>query len=230
MQRIRTFLSTESKKLAALPPKARPQYIWMYYKIPIIALAFAVFFVSYMHGQMSAQLAESHFAACFGNTTAQLDGESEFARDYAQYAGYDLSEKSLAFFDECYCHPSERSSMNNAYFNLLVTYLDSGTIDVLVMDEIDVAAVGASGRLIDLRDERTRAIYEKYADRLVWCIPNEQSDYSDEPVPVAINLAGSRLVGEGKPYEEAALGINALAPHIGQVETFLAYLFEEEQP
>lgn len=230
MDKARHFLSGEAKKLAALPPKKKLQYIWMYYKIPILAAAFVIIFVTYMHGQMSAQLAESHFAACFGNTTAQLDGDSDFARDFADYAGYDLTQKSLAFFDECYCHPSERSSANNTYFNLLVTYLDSGTIDVLVMDEIDVAAVGASGRLIDLRDERTAAICEKYADRLVYCIPNEQSDYSDEPVPVAINLAGSRIVGDGKPYSEAALGINALAPHIDQAETFLSYLFEEEQP
>lgn len=178
---------------------------------------------------MSVQIAENHFAACFANTTAELGPDSDFGRGFARYADYDLTQKNLVPLDECWCHPGEGSAFNNTYYNLLVTYLDSGTLDVLVMPEEDLIAVGSSGRLMDLRDNRTAAIFEAYQDRLIYATPNVQSSYSDSPVPVGIDLSGTPLVGENAPYgESAVLGVSALAPHLEQVEVFLAYLFEED--
>lgn len=110
-----------------------------------------------------------------------------------------------------------------------MTYLDSATLDVLVMPADDLAAVGQSGRLMDLRDERTAAIFEAYQDRLLWVVPNAQSDYGDAPVPVGIDLSGTPLVGTDAPYgESAVLGVNSLAPHPEQAAVFLSYLFEED--
>ena len=231
MKRIFAWLEAERAKLHGKSLRAKISYILMYYWVQIGLLVFVCAFGFYLHGRMSVQLYENHFAACFGNTFADLDADSPFGRGYAQYAGYDLSQKNLVLMDECWCNPGEASAFNNTYYNLLVTYLDSGTLDVLVMPKEDLCAVGQSGRLMDLRSPEVQDVFQKYAERLVYVMPNEMSDYSDEPVPVGIDLTGTALVGKGLPYEDdAVLGVNALAPHPDQAEVFLSYLFEEAAP
>lgn len=229
MDRIAAWARAERVKLQGMSLRGKLSYIVTYYWVQLALIAFALAFGLYLHSQMSVQLAENHFAACFGNTTAELGPDSEFGRGFAQYAGYDLKQKNLVLLDECWCHPGETSAFNNTYYNLLVTYLDSGTLDVLVMPAEDLAAVGQSGRLMDLRDARTAALFAAYADRLVYVTPNAQSDYGHEPVPVGIDLVGTPLVGENAPYgESAVLGVSALAPHPEQAERFLRYLLEED--
>ncbi|MGN1250525.1 MAG: hypothetical protein ACI4XW_10675 [Candidatus Spyradocola sp.] len=229
MDRIAAWAKAERAKLRGMSLRGKLSYIVTYYWVQLGLIIYALAFGLYLHSQMSVQLAGNHFAACFANTTAELGPDSEFGRGFARYAGYDLKQKNLVLLDECWCHPDEPSALSNTYYNLLVTYLDSGTLDVLVMPEADLAAVGKSGRLMDLRDERTAALFDTYQDRLIFVTPNAQSDYGDAPVPVGIDLAGTPLVGENAPYgESAVLGVSALAPHPEQAGIFLKYLFEEE--
>ena len=229
MDRIAAWARAERAKLRGMSLRGKLSYIVTYYWVQLALIVFLLAFGLYLHSQMSVQLAENHFAACFANTIAELGPDSDFGRGFARYAGYDLKQKNLVLMDECWCHPGEASAFNNTYYNLLVTYLDSGTLDVLVMPEADLAAVGQSGRLMDLRDERTAALFDAWQDRLIWVVPNAQSDYSDAPVPVGIDLSGTPLVGENAPYgESAVLGVSALAPRPEQAEVFLKYLFEED--
>ena len=118
----------------------------------------------------------------------------------------------------------------NQYYQMLIAYMDSGTMDLLVMDPDGLSAIGASGRLMDLRDPRLSGILEGFSDRVIRVIPSESENGSD-PVPVGIDLAGSRLVGPGKPYPfGAVLGVNALAAHPDQALIFLNFLFDNQAP
>lgn len=226
MDRIAAWAKAEHAKLRRMSLRGKLSYIVTYYWVQLGLIVLVLALGLYLHSQMSVQLAENHFAACFANTTAELGPDSEFGQGFARYAGYDLKQKNLVLMDKCWCKPGEASAFNNTYYNLLVTYLDSATLDVLVMPADDLAAVGQSGRLMDLRDERTAAIFEAYQDRLLWVVPNAQSDYGDAPVPVGIDLSGTPLVGTDAPYgESAVLGVNSLAPHPEQAAVFLSYLF-----
>ena len=226
MDRIAAWAKAEHAKLRRMSLRGKLSYIVTYYWVQLGLIVLVLALGLYLHSQMSVQLAENHFAACFANTTAELGPDSEFGQGFARYAGYDLKQKNLVLMDECWCKPGEASAFNNTYYNLLVTYLDSATLDVLVMPADDLAAVGQSGRLMDLRDERTAAIFEAYQDRLLWVVPNAQSDYGNDPVPVGIDLSGTPLVGTDAPYgESAVLGVNSLAPHPEQAAVFLSYLF-----
>lgn len=226
MDRIAAWAKAEHAKLRRMSLRGKLSYIVTYYWVQLGLIVLVLALGLYLHSQMSVQLAENHFAACFANTTAELGPDSEFGQGFARYAGYDLKQKNLVLMDECWCKPGEASAFNNTYYNLMVTYLDSATLDVLVMPADDLAAVGQSGRLMDLRDERTAAIFEAYQDRLLWVVPNAQSDYGDAPVPVGIDLSGTPLVGTDAPYgESAVLGVNSLAPHPEQAAVFLSYLF-----
>lgn len=112
---------------------------------------------------------------------------------------------------------------------MLIAYMEAGALDVLIMEEDRLQAIGASGRLMDLESEQVRTIYKRYEDRLVYCKPLEE-DYGKEYVPIGIDLSGTVLTGEDGAYiDGAVLGINALAPHPERVEIFLSYLFEKTE-
>lgn len=229
MGRLRQWFFTEREKLRRLSPREKADYIWDYYKLWIIGILSAVVLVTAAVVHLHNTLAENWFYACFGNTYADIGSDSSFCRAFASYAGYDLREKNLVFNAQCYCKPSE-NTYGNSYYEALITYLDSETLDVLVMEEEDLLAIGASGRLLDLKDERVAHLLERYQDRLVYCEPFRE-DYGKELVPVGIDLSGTPLVGEYRAYPEGGvLGISAVAPHLDQVEVFLTYLFEEAEP
>lgn len=229
MGRFQQWFSAEREKLQRLSPRERAGYIWDYYKLWIIGILSAIVLVTAAAVHVHNTLAENWFYACFGNTYADIGSGSSFCRGFASYAGYDLEEKNLVFNAQCYCKPSE-STYGNSYYEALITYLDSETLDVLVMEEEDLLAIGASGRLLDLEDARVVNLLERYRDRLVYCEPFRE-DYGKDLVPVGIDLSGTPLVGEYRAYPEGCvLGISAVAPHLDQAEVFLTYLFKEAEP
>lgn len=173
---------------------------------------------------------ESWFYACFSNTYADIGTGSDFYRDFARYAGYDLRERTMTFNAQNYCDPT-RATFGDTYYQTLVALLDGGVLDVLVMEEDKLAAIGASGRLVDLSSTALMGDFAKrWQERLVYCQPYDET-YSDAPVPVGIDLSGTALVGEYRAYADSAvLGISAHAPHMEQAEVFLNYLFEEATP
>ena len=76
-----------------------------------------------------------------------------------------------------------------------------------------------------LNSDAAAPIREKYADRFVYCTPQDE-EYSDQPVPIAIDLSGTVLTGEYSAYPEGAvLGINAGTKRLDQAAVLLDYLF-----
>ena len=114
----------------------------------------------------------------------------------------------------------------NKYYEVFVATVDSGVLDAVTMEPEDLSLLGESGRLMDLRDERCGAIYEKYKDRLIYSIPYDK-EYSTEPVPVGIDISDSILISKYHIYTDGcALGIGAQSSNIEAVEKFLDYIYE----
>lgn len=229
MERLKKWFDGERRKIRALPLKAKIEYIWIYYKIWLIAIAALICFAVYAGTTVHDAIGENWFYACFANTSADVGSNSAFCREFADYAGYDLRQKNLVFNAQMYCQPS-KGKYNDVYYQNLVTYLDGGVLDVLVMEELEIQTLGSSGRLLDLEDPRVAAVYEKYKDRLVYCEPYRAEEYGKDQVAVGIDLSGSVLVGEHKAYPDGCvLAISSQAPHMDQIESFLAFLFREAE-
>ena len=217
----------EIDRIRAVAPDRRLAFIWDYYKLWIIGITALLAFSVWFAVHFASTKGENWFFACFANTRAEIGDGSEFWQSYADYAGYDLNEKNLVFVDECFVDP-DKLITGSQYYKLLIAYLDSGTLDVLVMEPERLRKIGEGGRLMDLENEKMAAVAERYADRLIWCEPKEEEEYGKERVPVGIDLSGSLLTGTYGAYEEgAALGVNALAPHPEEVEVFLRYVLGE---
>ena len=226
MERLRQMLREDREKLRGERPSQVALYIWDYYRIPIMALLAVLAIGGYLLFLQLTVPKENWFYACFANTYADYGRGSNFYVGFADYAGYDLKEKNLVVNCTIYCNPSKRT-MGNRYYDSLVTLMDAGALDVVVMGREDIEALGRAGRLLDLSSEHGQGLAERWADRLTSVVPEDTENYGSKPLPVAIDLDGSRVVGDYAAYAgDAWLGVNAESTHVDQVEVFLQYLFD----
>lgn len=219
------MISSDREKLKGQGPGQVLLYIWDYYRIPIAAIAAVLALTGYLIFLQVTVPKENWFYACFANTYADYGRGSNFYAGFADYAGYDLREKGMVINCAIYCNPSKRT-VGNRYYDSLVTLMDSGTLDVIVMGREDIEALGRTGRLLDLSSEKALELSKRWSDRLTFAVPDDTETYGDAPLPVGIDLSGSRVVGDYQAYQEDAwLGVNSDSQHVDQVEVFLEYLF-----
>lgn len=227
MANLKYWSDRELDKLKSMPVEKRLEYIWDYYKLWIIGILSTVILVTWSAVHFLTTPGDNWFYACFANTYADLGSDSPFCQGFAEYAGFDLGEKNIIFNAECYCDPT-KGTYGNRYYETLVAMMDSGTLDVVVMEQEQLKAIGATGRLLDLEDERLGDFADWWADRLVYVEP-EAEGYEKELVPIGVDLQGTILVGPYRAYPDGAvLGISAYAPHYDEVERFLQYIMEAE--
>jgi hypothetical protein len=229
MRTLPQWYRDEREKLRGYGLRARLKYIWQYYRLWIIGIAFAVGFIGYAIWNYVTVPGNIHFYGIFSNTYAQLGKGSDFYNGFVEAAGYDLKTGVVEIDCANYCKPSSSRVIGNNYYEKLISMMDGGVDDVWIAPAEDVIAIGEAGRLLDLNSDAAAPIRERYADRFVYCTPLDES-YSREPVPIGIDLAGTVLVGEYKAWPEGAvLGVNAATKRLDQVPVFLNYLFALEE-
>lgn len=224
MRTLPQWFRDEREKLRGYPLSFKLKYLWQYYKLWIIGIAFAVSFTTFALYNYLTVPGDIHFYGIFSNTYAPLGPGSAFYRGFVDAAGYDLKTGVVEIDCANYCKPSGKLATGNTYYEKLISMLDAGVDDIWVAEAEDVVALGETGRLLDLNTDA--AIRDKYGDRFIYCTPIRE-DYSDQPVPIGIDLSGTALVGEYRAYPNGAvLGVSAQSQRIGQALVFLDYLFQ----
>lgn len=202
------------------------QYIWMYFKIPIIAIVFVLGFGTFLIVRIATNIPDNWLTVTFANTYADAGTGSQLWKDFTQAAGYDLSEKKVEFNDESYFDYTKDQAKGNAYYNAFVTLVDAGELDAITMEPDSLTALGQSNRLLDLNDERAASIKAKYADRFLYYTPDEAD--GGEPIPVGIDVSDSILVSEYHVYSEScAIGIGSLSENLEEAEFFIDFILGE---
>ena len=229
LSKIRQWSQEEYNKIKNLSWRQKIEYAWDYYKIQIICVLAFIILSAYLIPRLATANRENWLYAAFANTYADIGSGSDFWKNYADYANYDLNQKNLIFNAQIYCDPAGED-YGNQYYRLLIASMDSGVLDILIMEPDRLRYLGASGRLLDLESESTQDILQKYRDRIIWCEPLESKNYDKSSVAIGVNLDNSILTtGENRAYSEgAALGINALSQRPEEAEIFLRYLFQEQ--
>lgn len=210
--------------------RQRVEYIWEYYWIAILAAVCLVAGLIYGIYRANFAVTDNWFYAVFANTTADAGNGSALWQDFADYSDYDLGEKNITFNAQCYFDPTTMAGTVNSYYESFVALIESGDLDICTLPKEQLQAVGSSGRLLDLSSEDGKAFFEKYQERIVYCVPNDE-EYSDEQVPVGIDVSDSLLVTKYDLYPDGdcVLGISAYAEHMDAIEDFLTFILEEDR-
>lgn len=225
-ERHRQWADTEKKKMAEIPGlRKKAEYIWEYYKLWIIGIFCAIWFFSFAIHQYTTTLHDYWYFMIFSNTYAEAGDGSDIWNDYVEYAGFDLEEKEVEFIDNSY-FDYLKGVTGNTYFEAFVAYADGGVLDGIVQGTGSLAALGKTGRLMDLNSEECASIKAKYGDRFIYSDPIDE-EYSEEKVPVGIDISGSKLVSQYGIYSaDIALGIGAKSENVDSVEKFLDFILE----
>ena len=220
--------SEEKEKLKRLPFKEKIRYIWTYFWIPIVAILFVLFFGTFLIVRISTNIPDNWLMVTFANTTAQAGTGSQLWDDFTEHTGYDLKQKKVEFNAESYFDYLKDQAKGNAYYNAFVTLADVGELDAITMESASLAALGQSGRLFDLNDEKCADLKAKYADRFVYYTPTDENGKELDPIPVGIDISDSLLVTKYHLYvDSCALGVGAHSENIKEVGDFLSFVLGE---
>lgn len=207
--------------------KEKAEYIWQYYHLWIIGFIAAVLLIIFSVQRFFFHVNDNWFYIMFANTRVDIGDGSNLWKDYVSYTGYDLKEKNVVFNASSYFDYKEGVT-GNSYFESFVAFTEGGTLDAITMETDSLAALGESGRLLDLNSEECTSIREKYGDRFIYCKPYDE-EYSTDEVPIGIDISDSLLMSREHIYAEScALGIGAGSGHLEAVEAFLDLIYEEE--
>lgn len=227
-KRMTVWWNTERKKISGMSGRQAVSYIWEYYKIPIVGAVCLVCTVLYLYAHFRSAITDHWIYVMFANTREQVGNGSELWDGYVAYTGYDTREKAVDFNCEAWFDYLDNQARGNRYYEMFCGFTDNGVLDAVTMEADALTELGRSGRLMDLTDERCRAIFEKYGDRLLYSIPYD-TEYSTDPVPVGIDISDSILMTKYHIYPETcALGIGAQSGNIEAVEKLLDYLYEKK--
>lgn len=220
--------SEEKEKLKRLPFKEKLRYIWTYFWIPIVAILFVLIFGTFLIVRISTNIPDNWLMVTFANTTAQAGTGSQLWENFTEHTGYDLKQKKVEFNAESYFDYLKDQAKGNAYYNAFVTLADVGELDAITMESASLAALGQSGRLFDLNDEKCADLKAKYADRFVYYTPTDENGKELDPIPVGIDISDSLLVTKYHLYvDSCALGVGAHSENIKEVGDFLSFVLGE---
>lgn len=230
MNWLKSYFSQEREKIRNIETfRAKVEYIWQYYYLWIIGIVAAVGIIGSFIYHYNTALKENWFFITFTNTYAEVGNKSQLWDGYVEYTGYDTTVKNVEFNNISYFDCAKNNAAGNEYYEVFVAHVEAGTLDAVTMERESLEALGASGRLMDLNDERCASIMEKYGDRLVYCEPYDE-EYELDQVPVGIDISDSILMTEYNIYPDSCvIGIGSYAQHIDAVEQFLEYIFEEAE-
>jgi hypothetical protein len=224
----RLGFAQEREKIRGLKTfRAKIEYIWQYYYLWIIGIVCGVSLITFVIYRYTTTLKENWFFITFTNTYAEVGNGSGLWRDYVEYTGFDTTRKNVEFNNLSYFDCATNNDTGNEYYEIFVAHVEAKTLDAVTMEKESLEALGSSGRLLDLNDEKCASIMEKYGDRLVYCDPYDE-EYGEEQVPVGIDITDSILMTEYQIYPDSCvLGIGAYSEHIDAVEQFLDFVLKE---
>lgn len=218
---IKEKTEAEKEKLREMTREKAAEYIWTYYKIPIVSVIVLIFLAVYFIHAFLNRPGDTFLHVTFVNCYDDVSENSDFYQAFLEYAGSRKAEE--VYFDaNVFFDLSRESDYANSYFQKTVAYLEAGTTDAVVCQESNLAGLAKGGRILTLEDERAKPIYEKYKDRIVDYTTDE-----GETLPVGVDISDSRFIRDMNSYEESCyLCVSAYIGQTDHVEVFLDYLFQ----
>ena len=224
IDKLKKWYASEIIKIRDLPPGKKAQYILEYYWLWIIGILAAVIIPAYILWHAAFAVKDYWFYGMFANTRVNSGNGSDLWYDFVDFGEFNTKEKKVEMNSASFFDPSISGGTNNSYFQAYVALTEAGDLDVVTLGREGLEALGRSGRLMDLSTPEAEALREKYEDRFVYSLPNDE-EYSTEPVPVGIDVSDSLLVTKYHLYEgDCVLGISAYSKRVEAAEMFLDFI------
>lgn len=222
---IKEKIQAEKEKIRGMERGKALEYIWNYYKIPIVGIAVFLFLLVYfIHGFLNRPedpLLHITWINCYDDVSEK----SGFYRDFKEYAPFS-EEGSVIFDTNAFFNLEKERDYSNTYFQKTVAYLEAGTTDALICQKTNLMGIAKGKRVLNLEDDSAKEIYREYQERAVFFTTEE-----GEEIPVGIDISDSPLIKGMNSYKEDGcyLCVSAYTERVDNVKVFLDYLFLQDQ-
>ncbi|MCR5507341.1 MAG: hypothetical protein K6F34_01505 [Lachnospiraceae bacterium] len=147
---LKDEISRETVKLKNMTFRKKVEYIWGYYKIPIILFIAAVIFVVTFIRDWRINKRPVFLSVAVINSDLAYSDNIPMKSDYITYAGVDTDKYNLDFDTGFLISDDPRDQISLMNSQKLIALFAAGSIDVLIGPDDMIGSYGAQGALTDI--------------------------------------------------------------------------------
>lgn len=239
-------IQEEKEKLTSLHGIEKLQYIWDYYKLPLLILFIFLYIISYtLYGHFTHK--DTMLYAAFVNVAPSEQLAAKLSTDFLDWLEEDTSQKEFYLYEGLYLAEQESSSHTQYIYASrmkILASIDSEQLDVVFMNREAFDAFSQNGYLCNLEEVFSTKNYELYeiikpdlVKNIVIIEDNLEEVQLDSSVtyeavtdeyPLGLNLSHTKLMENAGFEDTVYLGIVANSPRIDTAVKYITYLFENK--
>lgn len=234
-------LNRERQKLRRLHGRARLQYIWDYYKLPILFLCVVIYIAGYM---VYSHVTEKTtvLSVALVNVAPGEELTEELSNGFLDAVKRNPKKNEVRLYPNLYLTQNE-DDPNHEYTYAsrmkILGAIDDEALDVVWMNEEAFDAFSQSGYLYNLETLLSRSDEELYRKLSPYLTENSVFSNSDTSGAATGNTAAADTYPTGLslskcPYVEKTglngtvyLGVIANSPHLDEAVSYIDYLFRD---
>lgn len=233
---------TEKEKWESLDRAGRVQYIWDYYKLPILIILIVIYAIGYSVYR-SATHKDAVLYTGLVNVVSGEELEAQLTEGFLADQGIDPAKNTLTLYSGWYLTDDETSEYHEYTYATrmkVLAAIDGEQLDVVLMNQEAFDAFAQNGYLYNMKDllqETDPALYEKLQDSIVAnmeilednaddLVFNPDLEYVSETTeyPMAVDLSGAGIIHDAGFGDSVYLGILGNTPRRETAVAYLKYL------
>lgn len=242
---LKNRVISEKKKLKDLHGKRRLQYIWDYYKFPLIILCVLLYFVGYIiYGRISHK--ETTLYIALVNITIGETLTEELTDRFLLDQNLNPSRNQVRFYENLYLTEDESSDTHEYTYASrmkIIASIDGEQMDIVLMNREAFDAFSQNGYLCNLEelllpeDSMLFSRLRPYMISNTVILEDNSTDlYFDESIPyqsqteiypMGLDLSAAVCVRDSGLDNTVYLGIISNSPRKSTAISYLRYLFPE---
>lgn len=225
-------IRAEKKKFKNMDSKERVQYIWDYYKIPIIAGLLAFIFIFFLVRDIISNNRETHLYACLINSNYAYDTDTNLINEYVNYADIDTEAEQLTLDFSMRIDLDAADQMSMAYQQKVMALFAAKEIDVMIGDEPIINSYAEVEAFRDLSELLPTDLAEELKEKGYSYYTITDADGTDIPFGIYMEHCG-RFLSDGSmgtyPTDVTPVFTIAVdAPHPENAIEFLRFLISKD--
>lgn len=240
--------SPEREKLKNLHGIKKIQYIWDYYKLPLVVLCIAIYIIGYsIYGHFTHK--DIVLYSALVNVSASESLTAQLDTGFLDYLDEDTAKKTMQLYTGLYLTDDESNPYHEYTYASrmkILAAIDSEQLDVVLMNKEAFDAFSQNGYLCDLEElflDVDTAFYQKLKHYLVMNTIILEDNSIDtqldssiayqavtEERPIGLDLSGAGLIHRAGFDDTVYLGIIQNSTHKDAAVNYIQYLFSETYP
>ena len=234
----------EKEKFKSLHGLKKIQYIWDYYKLPLVVLCIVLYIIGYsLYGHFTHK--DTLLYTALVNISASETLTTQLSTDFLDYLGEDPSKNTMQLYSGLYLTDDESNPYHEYTYASrikILAVIDNEELDVVLMNEEAFDAFSQNGYLCNLEEllsDTDTALYNKLKPYLVTNTVILEDNSTDlqldssltyeavtKEYTMGLDLSQTGIIRDAELSDTVYLGIIANSPRTEEAIDYVSYLFQ----